>query len=97
MEKFKKVMTVINFIVSAIIIWVFFDFMNALGTSNDGWVLFGFLLIGIIFAIATIILTIPFLIILLKVKYTNMKLYFYAHMLLVAVTVATIVTALLLS
>ena len=52
MEKFKKVMTVINFIVSAIIIWVFFDFMNALGTSNDGWVLFGFLLIGIIFAMS---------------------------------------------
>lgn len=97
METFKKVMTVIDFIVSAFIVWIFFDFMNALGTSNDGWVLFGFLLIGIIFSIGTVILTIPFLIVLIKVKYTNMKLYFYAHMLLVALTVSLVATAYLLS
>jgi len=97
MENFKNVMTVINFIVSALIVWIFFDFMNALGASNDGWVLFGFLLISIIISIGTVILTIPFLIVLIKVKYTNMKLYFYAHMLLVALTVSLVATAFLLS
>jgi hypothetical protein len=97
METFKNVMTVINFIVSALIVWIFFDFMIALGTSNDGWVLFGFLLISVIFSIGTVILTIPFLIVLVKVKYANMKLYFYAHMLLVALTVSLVATAFLVA
>lgn len=97
MENFKNVMTVISFIVSAMIVWIFIDFMNAYASSNDGWVLFGLLLISIIIAIATIILTIPFLIVLFKVKYANMKLYFYAHIVLVVLTISLVSTAFLLS
>lgn len=97
MENFKNVMTVISFILSAMIVWIFIDFMNAFSSSNDGWVLFGLLLISIIFAIGTVILTIPFLIVLFKVKYANMKLYFYAHILLVFLTVSLVTTAFLLS
>ena len=96
MEKFKNVMTVITFIVTAVVAWVFFDLMSTFASSNDGWVLIGVLIMGIVIGIATVILTIPFFIVLSKVKYANMKLYFYAHIALVVLTISFIATAFLL-
>ncbi len=95
MQNFKKIMTVINFFIAAMILWIFIDFLNM--GDNNGWGALALLLISIVFAIATIILTIPFIIVLTKEKFGNMKLYFFSHLLLVLETIGVVAYAFLLA
>ncbi|MDI6453819.1 hypothetical protein [Peloplasma aerotolerans] len=64
------------------------------GTASGDWSDLGFFLIAIIFAIAAVILTIPFLFIIFKVKIRDMKFYFFSHLSLIVVSALTIAIAL---
>ncbi|MFA7417253.1 MAG: hypothetical protein WCZ19_01800 [Acholeplasma sp.] len=97
MDKFKKIMAIISIVLSLMLVWIMIDFMIAYNATNDGWIILGYLLIAIIMGIVTTVLTIPFIYVLIKQKYQNMKLYFYAHIALVLLSIGSVILAVALS
>lgn len=57
------------------------------GPSSGDWSSFGFYLIALIFIMVSILLTIPFIVMVFVVKYQHMKFHFYAHLGLIAMSI----------
>lgn len=96
MLKASKILGTISLLIALFMIWFTSDLIIAAQTANDGWLFFGFLIFAIMISIATAILSIPFIIFLIKLKYPQMKYYFYTHIGLVLVLIISITFAVLM-
>jgi hypothetical protein len=80
MQKTTKLLGFISlfFFVSSITILI--QYLIQSSSPDAGWAALGFFLIAAIMFILALILTIPFLIFLFKVKFRNMKFYAFSHL-----------------
>lgn len=62
--------------------------LNAIYGDNDGWATLILAIYAYIGLIALVVLTIPFIIILIKVGLKQVKLYFYTHLAFAALIIA---------
>jgi|SRR5690606_34366163 len=96
MLKASKVLGTISLLIAIFMIWFTSDLIISAQTANDGWLFFGFLIMAIMISIATALLSIPFVVFLIKLKYPQMKYYFYTHLGLVLVLIVSIIFAVLM-
>jgi len=80
MQKTQKILGFVSLFMSLFTAFTFVQFLIESSKPDAGWVDLGFMLISIILLFFAIILTIPFLILLSKLKFVNMKFYTYTHL-----------------
>lgn len=86
MIKVSKVFGWISLVIAVFCVIVTVQFLIQ-GSSSGDWSSFGFYLIALIFIMASMLLTIPFLVMVFVVKYQRMKFHFYAHLGLIAMSI----------
>ncbi len=95
MKKASEVLGIISIILSVVVATITFQFIINNQVSNDGWAALGMFLAAIFFLVVALILTIPFVVFLVKLKYNNMIMYFYAHITYLVFSITALVISLL--
>ncbi|MFA5526173.1 MAG: hypothetical protein WC992_05045 [Acholeplasmataceae bacterium] len=92
MKKISNVFGLISLIVALISFIIILSFMFQ--EASGDWASLGFMLFGIIFVIITIILTIPFMIVLFTIKFQQMKFHFFSHLALIVMSITMLIIGL---
>ncbi len=79
MRKIANVLGVINSILSIFVMIVMVQYLIEINQTTDGWAELGLFLMALLFLLATLILTIPFVVFLIKLKYQKVKFYVITH------------------
>ncbi|MFU8786032.1 MAG: hypothetical protein ACNA7U_02205 [Candidatus Izemoplasmataceae bacterium] len=90
MRKTTTVLGVISLMFSIFTFVIFIQYLFE-SSSSAGWASFGFYLISLVFLIFAILLSIPFMIIGLKLKFKNMRFYLITHLSFLILNVSSLV------
>ncbi len=96
MIKVAKVLGYINLAILSLMGAFFIQFLID-SASGNGWALLGLVIIGLMFSIVSFILTIPFIIIIIKIGYNTAKLYSYTHTAMLVLSIAMFLIGTLMS
>lgn len=82
--------TVLNYLASVFLIILLIIFMFEIKKTESAWTSIGFIFIGEVSTLIVIALFIPWTIYLIKLKYSQMKLYFYSQFVLFLMVIITL-------
>ena len=95
MQKTTKVLGIISLLFSVFSVMILIQYLVESSSSSAGWADLGFFLITFIFIVIALILSVPFIVIGLKLKFKDMRFYTYAHLSFLILTVLSLVFSLL--
>ncbi|MGE4572592.1 MAG: hypothetical protein AB7E09_07605 [Candidatus Izemoplasmatales bacterium] len=95
MKTASKVLGIISFVLTIFIVIFMISSLMMPSTGGDGWEDLGLLLMTIVFIVIALILTIPMLIFLKKLKQDNMNFYLKSQTTLIIVSVINFIFTML--
>lgn len=95
MKTASKVLGIISFVLTIFIVIFMISSLMMPSTGGDGWEDLGLLLMAIVFIVIALILTIPMLIFLKKLKQDNMNFYLKSQTTLIIVSVINFIFTML--
>ena len=94
MQKATKLLSIVNIILSVFVILIIIQYFIESSQPSDSWTDLGLFLIAFVFLFLSIILTIPFIVFLIKYKFHNIKGYALTHLVFLALTMITFIFSL---
>ncbi|QLY40144.1 hypothetical protein HF295_04410 [Hujiaoplasma nucleasis] len=95
MKTASKVLGIISFVLTIFIVIFMISSLMMPSTGGDGWEDLGLLLMAIVFIVIALILTIPMLIFLKKLKQDNMNFYLKSQIALIVVSIINFIFTIL--
>src|SRR5690554_1865680 len=96
MKKFNKILTIISTLLTILLAWLSIDLFISYFNAFDKWLLFGLILANISVGVVTMLLTIIYVIVLMKHNYDQMKSFVHMHSVLLIVNIASLVIGVVL-
>ena len=90
MKRKTRFFTVLNYLASVLLLILLIMFIFEIKKTESAWTSIGFIFIGEVFTLIVIALFIPWTIYLVKMKFSQMKLYFYSQFVLILMVIITL-------
>lgn len=94
MKKVTTILGVISSVLSVFLLMVFIQFLGQSSSGDGGWANLGYFLISLVFFVVAIIMSIPYIIYVVKLKSKNMLFYHVSHLGFLLLSIASMVYSL---
>lgn len=95
MKKATQILGAISLLLTIFLLAIYIQFLVQTSGSSDGWADLGLFLMVFLFMAAMIVLSIPFLIIGIKLKFHDMTFYLIAHLVFIFTTITLFIVSIL--
>lgn len=90
MKKATNVLGAISVILSIFLIMIFLQYLSETSSPDGGWANLGYFLISLVFFGIAIILSIPYIVYAIKLKFKNMLFYNVSHLIFLVLSLASL-------
>lgn len=94
MKKATTILGVISIMLSVFLLMIFLQFLNQSSSGDGGWASLGYFLISLVFMIVAIIMSIPYITYVVKLKFKNMLFYHISHLSFLLLSAASLIYSL---